>query len=174
MNRILFAAFVAAALFWAALDSFAQDKTSPKAVYDANCVGCHGPGILGAPKFGDAAMWGPRAKAGINALVASATAGSAKGMPPKGGRPDLSAAQLRAVIEYMMSGGKGTAKTTEVVAAKPGAAKPEAKAPAAAAPPVTKAPAAGAAGAPIRTRPPRCARRAQDAATVRSTDFAAR
>jgi c(7)-type cytochrome triheme protein len=166
MNRLIFAAFVAALLFLTALDSFAQDKTSPKAVYDANCVGCHGPGILGAPKFGDVAMWGPRAKAGINALVASATAGNAKGMPPKGGRPDLNAAQLRAVIEYMMSGGK-----VAVVAEKPAAAKADPKAPAATA---AKAPVAVAAVAlPAAVPAPAAAPPVPSAATLAAARAAA-
>ena len=93
---------------------------SGEEVYKAQCSACHATGAAGAPKFGDAAAWGPRAKGGIDALVKSATAGTAKGMPPKGGRNDLNAAQLRAVIEYMMSGGKGTA----AVAAKPAAWPP--------------------------------------------------
>jgi c(7)-type cytochrome triheme protein len=129
MKRILLAALVAGALLWTAVDTFAQDKTSPKAVYDANCVGCHGSGVLNAPKFGDAAAWAPRAKAGIDALVKRATAGTSTGMPPKGGRPDLNAAQLRAVIEYMMAGGGG-AKASEAAAkpAAPGKAEPKADA----------------------------------------------
>ena len=143
MRRLLLASLTAAALFAAAMDSFAQDKSGAKAIYDATCAGCHGSGVLGAPKFGDAAGWAPRAKAGIDALVKSATVGTAKGMPPKGGRADLSAAQLREVIEYMMSGGKATAKATELAAAKPAAAKPAAAKPAASA--VTPAPAAVAA-----------------------------
>jgi c(7)-type cytochrome triheme protein len=101
----------------------AQDK-SPKAVYESSCAGCHGTGVLGAPKLGDAAMWGPRAKAGIDALVKSAIAGTPKGMPPKGGRADLDASQLRAVIEYMMSGGAAP----KVVAAAPVAKAAPAKA----------------------------------------------
>jgi c(7)-type cytochrome triheme protein len=119
MQRSLCAALLAHGLFWPAANSFAQDQAAAKAVYEASCVGCHGTGVLGAPKLGETAQWAPRAKAGIDALVKSATAGTAKGMPPKGGRADLSAAQLRNVIEYMMSGG--------VVAKAPAAAKPETK-----------------------------------------------
>ena len=113
------------ALLCAAPGSFAQDKAAAKAIYEATCAGCHGPGILGAPKLGDAAQWAPRAKAGIDALVKSATAGTPKGMPPKGGRADLTPAQLRSVIEYMISGG---AATPSVAAAPKAAVKPDAKA----------------------------------------------
>jgi c(7)-type cytochrome triheme protein len=167
MRRIVLASLTAAALLAAAMDSFAQDKSGAKAIYESACAGCHGSGVLGAPKFGDAAGWAPRAKAGIDALVKSATAGTAKGMPPKGGRADLSAAQLREVIEYMMSGGKAAAKATEVAAAKPVAAKPAATAakpaptavaatPAAAAKPA-EAPPAPAAAAPATAAAPAAA-----------------
>lgn len=87
----------------------AQDTAAAKAIYEQSCAGCHATGVLNAPKFGDASMWGPRLKAGIEALVKSATTGTTKGMPPKGGRADLNAGQLRVVIEYMISGGKATA-----------------------------------------------------------------
>ncbi|MDH5538473.1 MAG: c-type cytochrome, partial [Rhizobacter sp.] len=121
MTRILMALVVAAALMWSAADTFSQDMAGAKQIYDTSCVGCHGPGVLDAPKLGDAAQWALRAKAGIDALVKSAIAGTAKGMPPKGGRADLSEAQLRAVINYMMTGGNALAKATEVAAAKPAA-----------------------------------------------------
>lgn len=135
---------------------FAQsDPKSPKAVYEANCVGCHGPGILGAPKFGDAAMWGPRAKAGIDALVKSATTGTAKGMPPMGGRPDLTPAQLRATIEYMMSGGAAP-RVAAAPAAKPqprpASARPAPPAASSAAPAAPAAPPASAAALPTVAR----------------------
>ncbi len=109
----------------------------PKGIYETSCAGCHGPGILGAPKFGEAAQWAPRAKAGIDALVKSAVAGTAKGMPPKGGRADLNEAQLRGVIEYMMSGGKAAAAPAAQAKANP--APPRGAAPPAPAPPVRAA-----------------------------------
>ncbi len=127
MQRSLLAALFASTLSWAATDSIAQDQAAAKAIYESTCMGCHGTGVLGAPKLGETAQWAPRAKAGIDALVKSATAGTAKGMPPKGGRADLSAAQLRSVIEYMMSGGvaaKAAAPKVETKAATP---KAEAK-----------------------------------------------
>ncbi|WP_298834163.1 c(7)-type cytochrome triheme domain-containing protein [uncultured Piscinibacter sp.] len=154
MKRILLAALAAGALFLSAVDSFAQ--TGGKAIYESACIGCHGSGVLGAPKLGEAAAWGPRAKAagGIDGLVKSATAGTAKGMPPKGGRAELSAAQLKETIEYMMSGGKtatvAAAKPAEKAADKPAAkvSEKEKAAPAVAKPAPAPAPAAAAAPAP--------------------------
>ena len=55
-------------------------------------------GAAGAPKKGDKAAWGGRGN--IAALVASAVKGKG-GMPPKGGNPSLTDADLKAAIEYM-------------------------------------------------------------------------
>ncbi|HSO06812.1 MAG TPA: c(7)-type cytochrome triheme domain-containing protein [Pelomicrobium sp.] len=113
---------------------------SPEAgrpVYDAACAGCHGTGVMGAPKYGDKAQWAPRLEKGIEALYASAIKGTAKGMPPKGGRSDLSDEKVRAAVNYMLVAvgpGGGLAKA-------PPPAKPD-PAPARAAPPKETAPAA--------------------------------
>ncbi|MFP8781348.1 c(7)-type cytochrome triheme domain-containing protein [Hydrogenophaga sp. RWCD_12] len=153
MNKHLFAAFAAWALMAMPTVGWSQDVAAAKAIYEGTCAGCHGTGVLDAPKFGDAAAWGPRAKGGIDALVKSATAGTAKGMPPKGGRADLSATQLRSVIEYMISGGKPVAKTPAVAPAAAVAAAPVAKPPAAApATPVAAAAPVAAAPAPAPAR----------------------
>jgi c(7)-type cytochrome triheme protein len=129
-----------------------------KAVYDSTCSVCHAAGVVGAPKPGDVAAWGPRAKGGLDALVKSAIAGTTKGMPPRGGRPDLTDAQLRAAIEYMA--GPALPKSTATVAAAPTPAPPKpaapapAKAAAAATPPATATPAAAPASAPAAAQPP--------------------
>ncbi len=129
----------------------AQGAPAGKAVYDSTCAVCHATGVVGAPKPGDAAAWGPRAKGGLEALVKSAIAGTTKGMPPRGGRPDLSDAQLRAAIEYMAGAalaGRVAAPTSAAAAAKPAAPASAPRAvtatPAAAPPPraATAAPAA--------------------------------
>ena len=99
---ILLALFAVSAL----QPGVAQDA---KSIYDTSCAGCHNSGIAGSPKFGDAAQWAPRIKGGLEALVKSALAGTAKGMPPKGGRADLSEAQVRSVVAYIVkaAGGPG-------------------------------------------------------------------
>ncbi len=83
----------------------AAAETTPEAgkpVYESACAGCHGTGAAGAPKYGDAAQWAPRLKKGIEALYQSALKGTAKGMPPKGGRSDLTDDQVRAAVNYML------------------------------------------------------------------------
>lgn len=64
------------------------------------CVNCHGPGLGGAPRIGNAREWRSRARSGLDNLVRSA--GEGKGaMPARGGMPDLTDAELRDAIAYM-------------------------------------------------------------------------
>ncbi|MDR3416884.1 MAG: c-type cytochrome [Nevskia sp.] len=67
------------------------------------CSACHGAGVLGAPKIGDKSAWGERLKSagGVDGLLGSATKGKGS-MPPRGGNPDLSDAELKAAIQQML------------------------------------------------------------------------
>jgi cytochrome c5 len=78
---------------------------SGKGTYDAVCNVCHGAGVAGAPKFADKAAWAPRMKQGVAALHASAIKGKGA-MPPKGGNPSLSDADVSAAVDYMVSAAK--------------------------------------------------------------------
>jgi cytochrome c5 len=74
-------------------------------VYQASCVACHDAGIADAPKLGDKGQWAKRIAKGVNALYASAVngvQGSAGVMPPKGGNPALSDAEVKAAVDYMV------------------------------------------------------------------------
>lgn len=73
-----------------------------KKVYMNTCFACHGTGAAGSPMVGNAAQWAPFAKKGIDAMVADAIAGVGS-MPPRGGAPNATDAQIRAAIEYMLS-----------------------------------------------------------------------
>ncbi len=57
---------------------------SGEQVYKAQCAACHANGLVGAPKFGDAAAWAPRIKTGFDSLVHSALKGK-NAMSPQGG-----------------------------------------------------------------------------------------
>ena len=87
----------------------AAQKAAPagsgKATYDSVCAVCHGAGVAGAPKFGDKAAWASRAKGGKEALYASATKGKGV-MPPKGGNPSLTDADVKAAVDYMVGAAK--------------------------------------------------------------------
>jgi len=74
-------------------------------VYNAACVACHGPGIGGAPKLGDAAAWSARVAQGLDTVKSHAIEGyqGEQGyMPPKGGRVDLSDDEVLAAVEFMI------------------------------------------------------------------------
>ncbi len=85
------------------------DAGKGKATYDAVCFVCHTPGAAGAPKFGDKAAWAPRIEKGTEVLHGSAIngfMGSAGMMPPKGGRPDIADADIKAAVDYMVEAAK--------------------------------------------------------------------
>jgi len=74
-------------------------------VYNAACMACHGGGIAGSPKTGDAAAWGPRIAQGMDTLNKNAIdglQGSAGYMQPKGGRTDLSDDEIIAAVQYIV------------------------------------------------------------------------
>lgn len=73
-------------------------------VFNMACVACHGTGVAGAPKFGDAAAWGPRIAQGAATLHKHAIEGfqgKAGIMPAKGGRTDLSDKSIISAVDYM-------------------------------------------------------------------------
>ncbi len=70
-------------------------------LFNAVCTACHSTGAAGAPKLGDADAWRPRAAQGVDGLLASAKAGKGA-MPPKGGS-SFSDAELKRIIEFMLS-----------------------------------------------------------------------
>ena len=74
-------------------------------VYAQACAACHGAGIAGAPKAGDAAAWAPRIAKGQNVLYQHAIEGyqgQAGVMPAKGGRADLSDDLVRQAVDHMI------------------------------------------------------------------------
>ena len=75
-----------------------------KTVYNTVCAGCHGAGVLGAPKFGDKAAWAPRLKDGIENAIAIGIKGL-NAMPPKGGYTG-SDEEFKAAALYMINNSK--------------------------------------------------------------------
>lgn len=81
----------------------AAPAASPgKTMYDTACIACHAQGVGGAPKFGDKVAWADRVKDGLPHLVEEVIKGKGA-MPPKGGRPDASDADIKAAVEYMVA-----------------------------------------------------------------------
>lgn len=73
-----------------------------QAVYDANCAACH---KMMKPKTGDKAAWAPLISQGVDALTAATIKGKGM-MPPKGGKPALTDAEVRAAVQYMVDKSK--------------------------------------------------------------------
>jgi cytochrome c5 len=68
-------------------------------VYTAVCAGCHGAGVMGAPKYGTA-DWAPRKAKGKPALYTSALNGF-NAMPAKGGCAACADEEIKSAVDYM-------------------------------------------------------------------------
>ncbi|MFZ5593852.1 MAG: c-type cytochrome [Pseudomonadota bacterium] len=66
---------------------------------------CHATGAMGAPKTGDKARWAPLIKSGMDSLYNNTLKGKGA-MPPKGGKVDLSDADVKAAVDYIVSQSK--------------------------------------------------------------------
>ena len=128
---------------------------SGEEVYKAQCSACHATGAAGAPKFADAAAWGPRIKTGYEALLHSALAG--KGAMSAQGGGDFNDIEIGSSVVYMANAAGAkfdqpaapaptAAADGGAVAAAPAASEPAQ--PAAAAAPAT-APVAAAEGGTV-------------------------
>lgn len=80
-----------------------------KAIFDHLCTTCHTNPATGAPDIHDKAAWAPRVAEGIPTLVKHAIdgykgpSGNGAVMPPKGGNPALTDAQVEATVKWMVS-----------------------------------------------------------------------
>jgi len=72
-----------------------------QAIYSKTCFACHDTGVAGAPRLGDKAAWAGHLAEDVDHLVQVAIAGEGA-MPPRGGHPDLSDEEIRAVVIYML------------------------------------------------------------------------
>jgi len=94
-------------------------------VYAVQCAACHTAGVAGAPKFGDAAAWGPRIKTGFEALLNSSLKGKGA-MGPQGGG-DFEDVEIGRAVAHMANaaGGKfAEPQRAAAVAAAAGSATP--------------------------------------------------
>jgi cytochrome c5 len=73
---------------------------SGESTYQKVCASCHTPGVAGAPKLGDQAKWAALIKEGQVQITAHGYVGI-RGMPAKGGKPDLSVSDFAASVVYM-------------------------------------------------------------------------
>jgi cytochrome c5 len=99
-------AALAGVVFAIASMQFAPRIHAGKRTYDASCAACHEVGAHGAPRAGDVAAWAPRLARGEESLYGAALHGKASGdrlMPPRGGDPRLSDAEVRAAVDYLVT-----------------------------------------------------------------------
>ena len=78
-------------------------------VYNSSCAACHGAGVAGAPKVGDAGAWTDRISNGVEQLYSNAInglTGSAGVMPAKGRNASLSDGSVQAAVDYMVDQSK--------------------------------------------------------------------
>ncbi len=90
----------------AAAEMVMASFNSGEEVYSSACIACHGLGVAGAPKMGDASQWSARVAQGMETLYTHAIEGyngSAGVMPAKGGRADLTDDHVKISVDYMVA-----------------------------------------------------------------------
>ncbi len=95
-------------VYIAGAEPVAAVATGPRSgdqVYQSSCAACHGAGIMGAPKMGDAGAWSPRVAQGMDVLANHAINGF-NAMPAKGGCVACSDDEIKAAIVYMVDASK--------------------------------------------------------------------
>lgn len=104
-GRAAIAAAAEAAAKAAAAQVAYGGTTDGKTIYGNLCHSCHTAGVAGAPKLGDKAAWAPRLAQGMATLIKHATEGyhgpDGNFMPPKGGNPALTDAQVKAAVTWI-------------------------------------------------------------------------
>ena len=100
MKKLVSVSIATVALFGMMSSAQADFRT-----YQNACMSCHASGAAGAPKTGDKAAWKARIAAGMDTMVTNAIKGKGA-MPPKGGRTNLTDAQIKSVVKYMVAESK--------------------------------------------------------------------
>lgn len=103
----------------ASLEDLAAERTGPQIVKE-QCAKCHQKGVGGAPRIGDREAWTPRLKDGLDNAVRAAIHGHG-GMPPRGARADLTDAEVRSAVMYMINPVAAAKKAAPARAAPPAA-----------------------------------------------------
>lgn len=79
----------------------AAGPKSAEQVYNSICMACHDTGAAGSPKRGDVAAWAPRLEQGMATLYEHSLNGI-RGMPAKGGNPNLSDEEVKSAVDYIV------------------------------------------------------------------------
>ena len=103
----------------ASLEDLAVERSGPQIVKE-QCAKCHQKGVGGAPRIGDREAWTPRLKDGLDNAVRAAIHGHG-GMPARGARADLTDAEVRSAVIYMINPATAAKKDAPARAAPPAA-----------------------------------------------------
>jgi cytochrome c5 len=79
----------------------AASEKNPEEIAKSTCFKCHETGEKGAPKLSDKAAWTQRASKGLDAVTKTVIRGHGN-MPARGGLVDLTDAELKGVIAYLL------------------------------------------------------------------------
>lgn len=71
-------------------------------VYSNVCAACHASGVAGAPKVSDTAEWKKRLSGQGKETLYKRAINGYKGMPAKGGNPDLSEDEMHKAVDYIL------------------------------------------------------------------------
>ncbi|MDB5924455.1 MAG: cytochrome c5 family protein [Betaproteobacteria bacterium] len=93
-------------------------QRSGKQIVDAVCSACHATGALNAPKIGDKTAWSKLIPEGHDELTQAAIKGIRQ-MPPRGGSPDLTDAEVARAVAFMANQAGANFKEPPVQAAAP-------------------------------------------------------
>jgi cytochrome c5 len=104
-HRIM-AASLALAMSGAALVPAAAEELDGGQLYNQYCAICHKAGLNAAPKYGSKPLWAKRIAQGRDTMYANAINGL-RGMPPRGGFPDLTDEEVKAATDYMVRAAGG-------------------------------------------------------------------
>lgn len=90
----------------AATESAAAAPPNGGMIYQTYCAICHKLGMNAAPKYGNKALWKKRIEQGRETMYKHAIEGL-RGMPPRGGFSNLTDAEVKAGVDYMVRGSGG-------------------------------------------------------------------
>jgi cytochrome c5 len=102
--KLILPVFCLALLGFSVATVSASDEVG-QSVYTKSCAACHASGAMGAPKVGDKDAWAGLIAEGEAKLTHNAINGDGK-MPPKGGNMQLTDAEVKAAVVYMMEKSK--------------------------------------------------------------------
>jgi cytochrome c5 len=99
--------FILLALPFCVAPAMAGGDSDGKRIFDRVCSACHVNSLSEAPQIKTPAMWTARLAKGRDALYHSALNGfvgpTGEEMPPRGGRPELTDAEVRAAVDFIIN-----------------------------------------------------------------------